>query len=233
MPIVLPESMDKPIEEPRDTELTPQEIVAELDKYIVGQKDAKKAVAIALRNRFRRRKLPDELGRDRPQEYHHDRPDRRGQDRDRPPTGQAHRLAVPQDRGLQVHRGGLRRPGRGIHGPGPDRMAVDMVKAEKVAEIAEKAKGAVEERLLDLLLPQPGVREDAADEEAARSGETREKLRNSSGRASWKTAWWSSKSRRRRRLRSRSSPPPGWRRWTCSSRISCWGSWAGDPSRGR
>src|SRR4030042_732667 len=61
MPIVLPESMDKPVEEPRDTELTPQEIVAELDKYIIGQKAAKKAVAIALRNRFRRRKLPPEL----------------------------------------------------------------------------------------------------------------------------------------------------------------------------
>src|SRR5438034_11300972 len=42
-------------------ELTPSQIVAELDKYIVGQKDAKRAVAIALRNRYRRRRLPDDL----------------------------------------------------------------------------------------------------------------------------------------------------------------------------
>jgi len=45
----------------RDSELTPREIVAELDKYIIGQNAAKKAVAIALRNRFRRRRVPPEL----------------------------------------------------------------------------------------------------------------------------------------------------------------------------
>ena len=45
----------------RDAELTPQEIVAELDKYIIGQKAAKKAVAIALRNRYRRRRVPPDL----------------------------------------------------------------------------------------------------------------------------------------------------------------------------
>ena len=44
---------------PRD--LTPREIVAELDKYIVGQNDAKRAVAIAIRNRWRRQHLPEEL----------------------------------------------------------------------------------------------------------------------------------------------------------------------------
>jgi ATP-dependent HslUV protease ATP-binding subunit HslU len=53
---------DRHPEETRDDELTPQEIVAELDKYIIGQRAAKKAVAIALRNRYRRRKLPPELG---------------------------------------------------------------------------------------------------------------------------------------------------------------------------
>jgi len=50
----------------QEGELTPQQIVAELDKYIIGQKAAKKAVAIALRNRFRRRKLPPELGDESP-----------------------------------------------------------------------------------------------------------------------------------------------------------------------
>ena len=61
MAIRLPESMENLPTDPRDTELTPQEIVAELDKFIIGQKAAKKAVAIALRNRYRRRKLPPEL----------------------------------------------------------------------------------------------------------------------------------------------------------------------------
>ena len=54
-------ALAKTAEGAKETELTPQEIVAELDKYIIGQRAAKKAVAIALRNRYRRRKLPPEL----------------------------------------------------------------------------------------------------------------------------------------------------------------------------
>ncbi|MFC2142389.1 AAA family ATPase, partial [Acidobacteriota bacterium] len=61
MPIVLPESLSLSKVFGKDTELTPKQIVAELDRYIIGQKDAKKAVAIALRNRYRRRKLPPEM----------------------------------------------------------------------------------------------------------------------------------------------------------------------------
>ena len=61
MPIVLPESLERPPVDVPETELKPQEIVAELDKYIIGQKAAKKAVAIALRNRYRRRRLPPDL----------------------------------------------------------------------------------------------------------------------------------------------------------------------------
>ena len=49
---------------PKTTSLTPREIVAELDKYIVGQHDAKRAVAIAIRNRWRRQQLPAELAAD-------------------------------------------------------------------------------------------------------------------------------------------------------------------------
>ena len=52
MPIYLPESMPAPAES-----LTPRQIVAELDRYVVGQRNAKRAVAIALRNRMRRQKL--------------------------------------------------------------------------------------------------------------------------------------------------------------------------------
>ena len=61
MAIVLPQSLEKSARQTKDTELTPQQIVAELGKYIIGQNAAKKAVAIALRNRYRRRKLPPEL----------------------------------------------------------------------------------------------------------------------------------------------------------------------------
>jgi ATP-dependent HslUV protease ATP-binding subunit HslU len=60
-------------------DLVPKEIVAELDRYIVGQSQAKRAVAIALRNRWRRQKVSPEL-RDPAEEHHHDRPDRRGED---------------------------------------------------------------------------------------------------------------------------------------------------------
>ena len=48
----------------KNDELTPRQIVAELDKYIIGQKDAKKSVAIALRNRYRRQQLPKEIADD-------------------------------------------------------------------------------------------------------------------------------------------------------------------------
>ena len=62
-------------------ELTPRETVAELDKYVIGQAAAKRAVAIALRNRTRRQKLRARAGRrDHAEEHPHDRIDRRRQD---------------------------------------------------------------------------------------------------------------------------------------------------------
>jgi ATP-dependent HslUV protease, peptidase subunit HslV len=78
--------------------LTPREIVAELDKYVVGQAKAKRAVAIALRNRYRRQRLTPELAEDV-----------RRQDRDCAPARTARPVAVSEDRGLEVHRGRLRR----------------------------------------------------------------------------------------------------------------------------
>src|SRR6202049_5005932 len=59
MPISLPQTLA-----PADDTLTPRQIVVELDKYVIGQKEAKRAVAIALRNRMRRQKLPPELAED-------------------------------------------------------------------------------------------------------------------------------------------------------------------------
>ena len=178
MPIILPESLDRPGEAPKETELTPQEIVAELDKYIIGQKAAKKAVAVALRNRFRRRKLPPELADEiAPKNILMIGPTGVGK------TEISRRLAkLTSSPFLKIEASKFTEVGyvgRDVESMIRDlvRMAVDMVKAEKVEEIAEKARGTVEERILDLLLPQPGVREDTPEEEAARFRETREKLR--------------------------------------------------------
>ena len=99
-----------------------RQIVAELDRYIVGQDAAKKAVAIAVRNRWRRAQAPDDI-RDEitPVQHHHDRPHRRREDGGRAPAGAAGRRALPQGRGLEVHRGGLRGPRRRVDGARPGR----------------------------------------------------------------------------------------------------------------
>ena len=104
------------------TNFSPREIVSELDRYIIGQKDAKRAVAIALRNRWRRQQLrrPDARRGDA-EEHPDDRADRRRQDRDLAPPGQARRRAVHQGRGDQVHRGRLCRPRRRADHPRPRR----------------------------------------------------------------------------------------------------------------
>lgn len=64
MPIYLSGEVEKKVSEIKLDELTPRQIVAELDKYVVGQANAKRAVAIALRNRIRRQKLPPEIAQD-------------------------------------------------------------------------------------------------------------------------------------------------------------------------
>ena len=101
-----------------DAGLTPREIVAALDRHIVGQGDAKRAVAVALRNRWRRQRLDDDL-RDEvsPEEHPDDRADGLRQDRDFAAAGQAGRCAVPEDRSDQVHRGRLCRPRRRFDRP--------------------------------------------------------------------------------------------------------------------
>ena len=86
--------------EPMSAAFSPREIVSELDRYIVGQHDAKRAVAIALRNRWRRQQLAEGAARGgAAQEHPDDRSDRRRQDRDRAPAGAAGPGAVPQGRG--------------------------------------------------------------------------------------------------------------------------------------
>ncbi len=102
--------------------MTPREIVSELDRYIVGQRAAKRAVAIALRNRWRRQQVAEEL-RDEiaPKNIIMIGPTGRREDRDLAPPRQARAGAVPQGRGLEVHRGRLRRPRRRVDHPRPDR----------------------------------------------------------------------------------------------------------------
>ena len=104
------------------TTFSPREIVSELDRFIIGQKDAKRAVAIALAQPLAppAARRPDARRGDA-EEHPDDRPDRRRQDRDLAPPGQARRRALHQGRGDQVHRGRLCRPRRRADHPRPRR----------------------------------------------------------------------------------------------------------------
>jgi ATP-dependent HslUV protease ATP-binding subunit HslU len=154
-------------------QLTPREIVAELDKYIVGQEEAKRSVAVALRNRWRRQQIPEEL-RDEiaPKNIIMIGPTGVGK------TEIARRLAkLAQSPFLKIEATKFTEVGyvgRDVESMVRDLMelAVSMVKAEEREKVKAKAQEAVEERLLDLLLP---PREGAAEGEA---DATREKLRD-------------------------------------------------------
>jgi ATP-dependent HslUV protease ATP-binding subunit HslU len=160
---------------PRD-HLTPREIVAELDKYIVGQEEAKKSVAIALRNRWRRQQIPEHL-RDEiaPKNIIMIGPTGVGK------TEIARRLAkLAQSPFLKIEATKFTEVGyvgRDVESMVRDltELAVNMVKGEERELVKGKANEAVEERLLDLLLP-PGGGAAKPEEEGSVSA-TREKLR--------------------------------------------------------
>ena len=179
MPIVLHETFERPAADIPDVELTPREIVAELDKHIIGQKAAKKAVAIALRNRFRRRRLPPPLADEiAPKNILMIGPTGVGK------TEISRRLAkLTSSPFLKIEASKFTEVGyvgRDVESMIRDlvRMAVDMVKQEKVAEIVEKAKANAEEKLMDILLPPPKKRDDANGEgDDSKFHDTREKLR--------------------------------------------------------
>jgi ATP-dependent HslUV protease ATP-binding subunit HslU len=136
------------------TELTPAQIVAELDRYIVGQHRAKRAVAVALRNRWRRQNLPAEL-RDEvaPKNIIMIGPTGVGK------TEVARRLArLAQAPFIKVEASKYTEVGyvgRDVESMIRDLMelGVNMVKAERMAEVRDKAERLAEDRLLDLLLP--------------------------------------------------------------------------------
>ncbi len=135
-------------------ELTPRQIVAELDKHVVGQSAAKRAVAVALRNRIRRQKLPPDLAQDvMPKNIIMIGSTGIGK------TEIARRLArLSSSPFLKVEASKFTEVGyvgRDVESMIRDlvEIGVDMVRLEKVSEIAEKAEQNVEERILDLLLP--------------------------------------------------------------------------------
>src|SRR5207249_10018825 len=134
--------------------LTPRQIVAELDKYVVGQNAAKRAVAIALRNRMRRQKLAPELAEEiAPKNILMIGPTGVGQ------TEIARRLArLAQPPLIKVEASKFTEVGyvgRDVESMVRDlvELAVDMVRDDRLEEVREKASQNAEERLLDVLLP--------------------------------------------------------------------------------
>src|SRR5438477_12277562 len=142
------------IQYPRMHHLTPKQIVEQLDKYIVGQHDAKRAVAVAIRNRWRRQQLPEDLRQDvAPKNILMIGPTGVGK------TEIARRLAsltgapfikVEATKYTEV----------GYHGRDVESMirdlldtAINMVRSEMTDEVKPRAEEHVEERLLDHLLP--------------------------------------------------------------------------------
>ena len=191
MPIYLPETTASTTET-----LTPREIVAELDRHVVGQHNAKRAVAIALRNRMRRQKLPAELANEvLPKNILMIGPTGVGK------TEVARRLArLAQSPFIKVEASKFTEVGyvgRDVESMVRDlvELAVGMVREERIVEVQDKARANAEERLLDLLMPAahpgpsavvpPPAAAPGADGAAARPrpvaesvGRTREKLRS-------------------------------------------------------
>jgi ATP-dependent HslUV protease ATP-binding subunit HslU len=139
-------------------DLTPREIVAELDKYVVGQKAAKRAVAIALRNRMRRQKLPPDIAEEiMPKNIIMIGPTGVGK------TEIARRLAkLTNSPFLKVEASKFTEVGyvgRDVESIVRDlvEISIDMVREEKLEEVEDKAELNAEERLLDLLLPPPAA----------------------------------------------------------------------------
>ncbi len=152
MAIYLPATVDE--ENVALDELTPREIVRELDKYVVGQHEAKRAVAIALRNRMRRQKLTPELAEEViPKNIIMMGPTGVGK------TEIARRLAkLANSPFLKVEASKFTEVGyvgRDVESMVRDliEIAIDMVREEKLEDVADKSELNAEERLLDLLLP--------------------------------------------------------------------------------
>jgi ATP-dependent HslUV protease ATP-binding subunit HslU len=175
VPIYLPEQTQSSTES-----LTPRQIVAELDKYVIGQAAAKRAVAIALRNRMRRQKLAPELAEEiAPKNILMIGPTGVGK------TEIARRLArLAQSPFVKVEASKFTEVGyvgRDVESMVRDlvELGIDMVREERIEEVRTKAAQNAEDRLLDLLLPP--TRPIAPDEDPAaireQQNRTRERIR--------------------------------------------------------
>ncbi|MFH0809067.1 MAG: ATP-dependent protease ATPase subunit HslU [Pseudomonadota bacterium] len=175
---------DLTAEEAGGDSLTPREVVAELDRYIIGQREAKRAVAIALRNRWRRQQLPEELREEiAPKNIIMIGPTGVGK------TEIARRLARLTDSPfLKVEASKYTEVGyvgRDVESMIRDLvdLSVNMIKDQERDRVQEKAQRLAEERLLDILMPrlienaEEGEEETPVAELSASTVRTREKLR--------------------------------------------------------
>ena len=176
MPIYLPETAQTSTES-----LTPRQIVAELDKYVIGQTAAKRAVAIALRNRMRRQKLPADMAEEiAPKNILMIGPTGVGK------TEIARRLArLAQSPFLKVEASKFTEVGyvgRDVESMVRDlvELGVEMVREEQIEQVRSKAVQNAEERLLDLLLPptQSVRSEEDAVSVRDQQNQTRERFRD-------------------------------------------------------
>jgi len=170
VPILLPETTQTSA-----GALTPRQIVAELDKHVVGQSAAKRAVAIALRNRMRRQKLTPELAEEiAPKNILMIGPTGVGK------TEIARRLAkLAQSPFLKVEASKFTEVGyvgRDVESMIRDlaELSVDMVRAERLEDVRAKARQNAEDRLLDILLPPRPI---APDEEPAAARDAQQQTR--------------------------------------------------------
>ena len=164
-------------------ELSPREIVRELDKYVIGQHAAKRAVAIAVRNRVRRQKLQPEIAEEvMPKNIIMIGPTGVGK------TEIARRLArLANSPFLKIEASKFTEVGyvgRDVESMIRDlvEISIDMVREEKLEEIADKAEAGAEERLLDLLLPpspasEPAPAGETGESPADSAARSREKFR--------------------------------------------------------
>src|SRR5271169_3985931 len=180
MAIYLPSSAEE--EQLALDELTPREIVVELDKHVIGQKDAKRAVAIALRNRMRRQKLTPDLAEEViPKNIIMIGPTGVGK------TEIARRLAkLANSPFLKVEASKFTEVGyvgRDVESMIRDlvEISVSMVKEEKRDTVREAAASRAEERLLQLLVPPRPIssylKSDLEDDDEDELAKTREKFR--------------------------------------------------------
>ena len=217
MAIYLPASAEE--QELALDELTPREIVAELDKHVVGQRAAKRAVAIALRNRQRRQKLPPDLADDiMPKNIIMIGPTGVGK------TEIARRLAkLTNSPFLKVEASKFTEVGyvgRDVESMIRDlvEIAIDMVREERLEEVEDRAEMNAEERLLDVLLPPPPAaphpRRTSSPFPAPKVTSARAKnFASNFAKASSMTAWSSSMSASAIRRSSASSPTRTWKTW--------------------